>query len=73
MLTFLTPANVDYIPVDEVVEFIPSAGPLAIICVRVEFLDDNVPEPDEFVTLRLSDSSCPTITQDETVVEIMSE
>ena len=71
-LHFLTLANVDYTPVDTVIQFPPSAGPTAVMCQRVPFLDDSIPEPDEFVTLELSESAC-AISQAQTIVEIMSE
>ena len=66
------PANEDYLPVDEIIEFIPTTQTAVTDCIRVKFIDDNVPEPEETLRLTISETTCSTLLF-ETIVFIGSE
>lgn len=66
------PVDEDYFLVDEIIDFVPTTLSSAIDCIRVRFIDDNVPEPNEMLRLTLSEASC-AISRVETIVTIGSE
>ena len=66
-------AGDDYQQVDVIETFAPISGPLSIDCIRVPFMDDDIPEFDETLTIEIAETRCINIDDPSATVLIESE
>lgn len=66
-------AGDDYQQVDIIETFEPISGPLSIDCIRIPFIDDNIPEFDETLTIEIAETRCTEIDIPDATVLIESE
>ncbi len=69
--SYISTANVDYEPLDRRVIFDPFTD-FAVVCERVNFIDDAIAEIDETLAVTLSDSRCAIATS-MAIVTILSK